>query len=152
MPKSDILSWSQVKNWLPIVSGSLVIAGAFFSVRTELAVMKEKLDQVVTAQEKYLQKEVTHDDKLNNHETRISVLEVKKTSQTSGQSAQLVSRPTIKPEPTIQAQVNTPETHTQSVVIQQVQPTPQPNQQEKPEPTPEPIITIPIISQLLEKL
>lgn len=147
MANTDILSWSQVKNWLPIVSGALVVAGAFFSVRMELAILREKLDQVVSAQERYLQKETAHENLLNNHETRIVVLEIKKTSQ-AAPSAQLASR---HPEPTL---VITPIPVNQSVTVHLAS-TPQPEVKPTPEPTKEPEPTqglLPIITGLLERI
>ena len=74
------INFTQIKNWWPIITSALIVAGAFFSVKTEIAVQTEKIEQMSQAQKNYLLKSDNSEVKLNNHETRITVLESKKQS------------------------------------------------------------------------
>lgn len=74
------INFTQIKNWWPILTSALIIAGAFFSVKTEIAVQTEKIEQMSQAQKDYLIKSDNSETKLNNHETRITVLESRKQS------------------------------------------------------------------------
>lgn len=84
------LNFNQIRNWMPILTSALIVAGAFFSVKTDIAVQTEKIEQMSLVQKDYLQKLDSSDIKLNNHETRITVLESNKQS-TVIKSTQIVS-------------------------------------------------------------
>jgi len=154
MPEKNV-TWLQVNNIVPLVGSAIMISASFFALSNKVDSVKQDVGYIKENTSSLSTDVKNGDSRINNHETRISILESKRTSF-SGQSVQLASRVDITPTPQ-PTQLTSPQVQ-QSVVIQQPvvkptpQPTPQPNQQEEPEPTPEPIITIPIISHLLERL
>jgi len=166
MPKTNTnaLDWNQIKNWLPIVSAALIIAGAFFSVRIELAVLTSKVDQLAVAQEGFNQRASAADIKLNSHETRITVLEINKQSSIPkpSQISQInpVSNPqpssaTLVPQSQPVSQSQSAQPVNQNVVIEapkeEQKSTPQPAPAPSPESQSAPIVEIdvPLVDRLL---
>lgn len=74
------ISFTQIKNWMPLITSALIVAGAFYSLKVAVAVQTEKINQMAEGQRVFLQKYDNSEIKLNNHETRITVLESKKQS------------------------------------------------------------------------
>lgn len=171
MPTQENVSYKDVKNWLPIISGSLVVAAAFFAVQTQLAVLTEKVNQLADQQGTFITKaedtSLRVSEKLGNHETRISLLESKKQSQAAS-SAQLSSRSLPETASADKLEVTSPErVSSQSAPIQQSQSvvvdrstqedsagSPQPASSPSPTPSPSqtPIINFSLHTPLLERV
>lgn len=148
------LNFTQIKNWLPIFTSALIIAGAFYSVKTDIAVQTEKIEQMSQTQKDYLERSDNSDIKLNNHETRITVLESKKQSTVINQTKIVSAEPTIPTKQTPLQEQNQPYQPTkQKAVITDEKPEQKkdkPNTEPENEPKPSPISRViePILSIL----
>lgn len=148
MSKQENISWLQFNNTVPIIASAVMIAGSFFALKSDVALLSQKLDRLSEDTKEIITDNRGSADKLNDHETRITLLENKKIS-TGNTKSSLASKSTPAPQVTIQQQTPESDNSSQPVTVNQVQEVkPEPTPQPRPEPTP----SIPLVSPILEAL
>jgi hypothetical protein len=52
-----VVSWFQINNWIPLIGSCLALSGVIGGMKIQLARVEEKLDRLVSIEEKYKQVE-----------------------------------------------------------------------------------------------
>lgn len=90
MAKDNTITWVTVNNIVPIIASAVMIAGSFFTLSNKLDLQAQKIDGLIETT-KGIATDVKEDNnKINNHEVRITLLEDRKQTKTS--SASLISK------------------------------------------------------------
>lgn len=75
MKDGDTITWATFNNVVPIVASALMIAGSFFALQTRLALIEQQQANMILILEKREENDVLLTKLVNDHETRIRLLE-----------------------------------------------------------------------------
>ena len=71
------LTWTSIQNWIPIIIISLGVAGTFATLDRRLALVEQKLDNLIALQTQQLQKYSDVETRYGSIAIRVSILETK---------------------------------------------------------------------------
>lgn len=152
MPKQDNISWLQVNNTVPIIASAVMIAGSFFALKSDVALIKQDTDYIKTSVAKTEAITDGNTLKINNHETRLVLLESRKTSLL-GVSLASKESPLPTPSLILPSEPKVADQSAQEVTVnnEQTNVTPSVNSEPTPQPQPQPtpLIEIPLVSPIV---
>lgn len=98
--KSDNITWFQYNNIVSIVVSALMLAGSFYAQKADLALLKQDVGYIKDNISNVSELGKDNSALLNNHETRITLLEKSKVSQKpSNTSVAFQVTPSVIPIP-----------------------------------------------------
>ena len=71
------LTWNSIQNWIPIVVIALGVAGTFATLDRRLALVEQKLDNLIVLQREQLQKYSDVETRYGSIAIRVSILETR---------------------------------------------------------------------------
>ncbi len=125
MNKENNVTWFQITNVIRWVVPAVMIAGSFFALSAKVDLQNQKLDALVENTRNIVADARGDNERIDNHEVRITLLEQKKTSLKLSPSG-IASLPQPSPSPSQSPQINF--SITQEKGNDKPNPTPQPKE------------------------
>ncbi|GEM_PF-1746918 len=147
---TSTLQWSQLPVMLSFLSAAVLVAGAFFTVKIDIARLDQKVETLASATEKI-------PDKINDHETRITLLESRKQSLLQSPSLpNKVLSPIPSPQHSSSVRIDRPSPIYSAQIVttehQQQPQLPDPDSVRLPTPGPSPLLHISLPTPVLNIL